>query len=68
MVLHTTGIQALSHGRHERSLTRLACTLFNTAVVHAPEVYAPQTKILEGLTKDEIIIEMQIFEAFFNGS
>jgi hypothetical protein len=25
--------------------------------------YAPQTTILEGLTKDE----MQIFEAFFNG-
>jgi len=27
------------------------------------EMYAPQTKILEGFKKDD----MQIFEAFFNG-
>jgi hypothetical protein len=31
---------------------------------HAPKVYAPQTKICEGGTKDEI----QIVDILFNGS
>jgi len=32
---HTAGMHALSHGWHARSFTRLACTLFHTAGVHA---------------------------------
>ena len=54
----------------DESIRRLAisflkdCTELPSLIRKIKEIYAPQTKILEDGTKDE----MQIFEVLFNGS